>query len=246
MIISHRHRFIFIHLHKTAGDAISEALSSELTREDFVLRTDIQAWWQWRTQRPDPRLRPLKKHSPASMIRECVSTEVWEGYFKFGFVRHPVDRVVSLYQYAEKKVTERRRLLPRNAWYLTPPGRRADPLRWASSRAYLDSDSFSEFIRHPLLELDLAMQPQTRSLCDDNGDLLVDFVGTFEHLDADFRQVQERIGLAATPLARRNVSRRPESRSDPLSSDDRAYLVERFRSDFFRFGYPLEPEPQIR
>lgn len=236
MIISYRRRFIFIHLHKTGGDSISTALASSLDNSDFVLQNDWQAWVQrLRFGGRHTDLAVLRKHSPALAVAHAVPPNIWEDSFKFSFVRHPIARTVSLYRYAARKSAERARTIPRNAWYLTRPGRLTDPRRWPSVRALIDAPDFSEFIRHPLLDRDLSMSSQWSLLSDESGHLLVDFVGRFERLESDFHTVQERIGLPKTRLGRFNMSQATDQLE--ISADDRAYLARRFESDFTHFGY---------
>jgi hypothetical protein len=236
VIISHRHRFIFIHLHKTAGDSICEALRPQLARSDFVLQSDFQAWVQKHTTRPPEADLGLRKHSSALAVREKIGMEVWASYYKFAFVRHPFDRALSLYHFAAKKAEERQRLIPRNAWYLTPPGRKTDPLHWRTVEAYLETDSFSSFLRYPGLGEDIGMRPQIDSLADEAGTLLVDFVGRFERLPDDFRVVQDAIGVGSSMLGRRNASANSGAATE-LSREDRAFLYDRFRTDMAAFGY---------
>lgn len=236
MIISYSRRFIFVHIHKTGGDSVATALRPVLNASDVVLKND---WHDWLTKfgpsRGRPELTQLRKHSPASAIASVVPQEMWDDSFKFAFVRHPVARTVSLYKYAARKADERRKLLPRNVWYLTPPGRSGDPLGWHSVRAYLETSSFSEFIRHPLLDQDLAMSPQWLSLCDRTGDMLVDFVGRFEALQEDFEHVLDRIDVPRSVLGWHNAS---QSQAEIIvSRDDRDYLAKRFEGDFVHFGY---------
>lgn len=240
MIISYKHHFIFIHIHKTGGDSISTALSPFLDSSDFVLKNDWQAWLQkLRSGSRHSELATLRKHSPASAVVRVVPEHVWDGSFKFAFVRHPITRAVSLYKYAARKADERTRLIPRNVWHLIPPGRRTDPLRWPSVRAFADAPAFCDFIRHPLLERELSMSSQWSSLSDESGRQLVDFVGRFERLEDDFNLVRDRLGLPEVSLGRHNVSHRPKELE--ISRDDRRYLAKRFEDDFERFGYdPFE------
>lgn len=77
MIISHDLRFIFIHVQKTGGTSIMQALLTQVKKSE-----------------------PL----PESMFHASI-TEVLEkfpetkGYFKFAFIRNPWDRLVSLYEF---------------------------------------------------------------------------------------------------------------------------------------------------
>jgi chondroitin 4-sulfotransferase 11 len=68
MIINHQHRFIFIHIQKTAGSSITEALN----RLDGSQQLGYQ-------------------HS----MMNSLETAIYEGYWVFCFVRNPFDRLVS-------------------------------------------------------------------------------------------------------------------------------------------------------
>jgi len=238
VIISYSRKLVFVHIHKTGGDSITAALLPMLFRSDIVLKNDLQAWLQkLRLGRSHPELAALRKHSPAVAIAQVVPAEFWASSFKFAFTRHPIGRTVSLYKFALRKARERRRFVPRNAWYLSPPGRRTDPLHWHSVEAFLDTESFSDFIRHPLLQNDLTMRPQWHSVSDGTGRMLVDFVGRFERLQEDFHEVQDHLGLPRTTLEWRNSSRDVIAATIKITTEDREYLADRFRVDFDHFGY---------
>lgn len=239
VIISDHRRFIFIHIHKTAGDSITEALKPSLGRSDFIVRTDLQAWLRrYRVGSNDAEFGGLKKHTPALTVKEQLSEDKWENYFKFAFVRNPIGRVLSLYHYAARKAEERQRILPRNAWYLSRPGKKSDPLNWPSVRAFFATDSFSSFIRHPLLDYEGGMRTQSEFLCDLDGNLLVDFVGRFENLSKDFLHVQKRIDVPSAPLAWSNSSSNSMVEAK-LSPEDTEFLVHKFQADYTRFNYEL-------
>ena len=95
-----------------------------------------------------------------------------------------------------------------------------------------------------------SMQPQSASLCDDEGNVLVDFIGRFERISEDFSHVEETLGLSQLSLKWRNASQGPHqlferqnawrnrrAEQDELTADDIAFLAARFEDDFRRFGY---------
>jgi chondroitin 4-sulfotransferase 11 len=78
MVISDRHRCIFVHVQKTGGASI-EAL---LRQSDPTISGGMHM---------------QRRHHFARAIRPIAGAERWERYFKFAFVRNPWDRLVSWY-----------------------------------------------------------------------------------------------------------------------------------------------------
>lgn len=241
MIISFERKFVFVHVHKTGGDSIAAALGPLLGRGDLALKSDFQQWTQKVGARPSREgSKVLRKHSTALTVRDYLSVEQWDRFYTFTFVRHPVSRAISLYSFAKMKFEERQRVAPRNLWYVMPAGRRTDPQRWPSVQAYQETSSFSEFLRHPLIDAAPAMRPQWHWVCDTSQRILVDFVGRFENLAEDFGTVQDQIGVPRRELPWRNASRSGRAPHPAVTDSDRALLFERFKADFAIFGYDPE------
>ncbi|HEX4872720.1 MAG TPA: sulfotransferase family 2 domain-containing protein [Nevskiaceae bacterium] len=99
MIISHRHRFIFIAVPKTATHAIRQALRPQLGEDDLE-----QVGLFVKKQFPFPALREIPHgHISALQIRPVLGEALFGGYFKFGFVRHPFERFVSYCAFLAKR-----------------------------------------------------------------------------------------------------------------------------------------------
>jgi hypothetical protein len=227
VIISHSRQFVYLHLHKTAGESVTATLRPALAAGDLEVR-----------DRPEVTVNGMRlgKHSTALEARAALGPEVWARYRTFSFVRHPFDRTLSLYRYiAEWSAPPELGLLQRIGLRSVP--KRGDRSDWPEVRAYRATRTVSEFIRHPALDHAVSMRPQVSSLCDGDGDLLVDFVGRFERIAEDVAHVQATLGLPAVPLRSANVSRRRPGPDAELTPDDRALLADRFAADFERFGY---------
>lgn len=85
MLVSHKHKFIFIKTHKTAGSSIEEYLKP-YCKEDGIIDT-----FKYRS------------HRPAYSAKEMVGDEIWNSYTKICPVRNPWDKMVSLYFWRTRK-----------------------------------------------------------------------------------------------------------------------------------------------
>lgn len=129
---------------------------------------------------PDDPFDPPPPHLRAGdyLKYDLVSPEQFDAYFKFAFVRNPWDRLVSEYVY---------RLRPRKYDFKT----------WVFHR--FPRPSWDDRYCHVI--------PQYDFLHDGDGRLLVDFVGRYENLQADFEEVCRRLDLPQASLPRDNVSK---------------------------------------
>jgi hypothetical protein len=135
------------------------------------------------------------------------------GYFSFGFVRNPWDRMVSVY-------------------------RRTDPHLLEHVRGLgieLRDLAFAEFLARTAGIEHAHLAEQARFVCDASDRVLVDFVGRFETLEKDFRTVCRRLKTEA-PLPRLNASQRDDYRSY-YDERTRALVAQRYRRDIDVFGY---------
>lgn len=91
MIISHKHRYIFIAIPKTGTHAIRRALRKTMGDED-----EEQVGLFEKSQLGHPALAALGHgHITAVQASTHLEEAVWKNYFKFAFVRNPFDRLVS-------------------------------------------------------------------------------------------------------------------------------------------------------
>ena len=92
MIISHRKRFIFIHIYKVAGTSVRDAFSpyADITFRKYTLRRLLYVM----------RLaKAPEEHITTLELSARLPSSIFDSYFKFAFVRNPWDWQVSLYHY---------------------------------------------------------------------------------------------------------------------------------------------------
>ncbi|HEY2815312.1 MAG TPA: hypothetical protein VGJ03_17750, partial [Acidimicrobiales bacterium] len=86
MIISHSHKFIFIHIRKNAGISVTSTLKPYITRRDFVTYEGPRKWLRNRLP-GSAQYRALSAHSSALEVRDEIPADVWDRYYKFAIVR---------------------------------------------------------------------------------------------------------------------------------------------------------------
>lgn len=236
MIISLNRRFIFVHIHKCAGTSVEVALGKLLRHNDIVIGSTKSGE---KNQEFFKKAMGLNKHSSGLEARRWMGEDMYGKCFKFAFVRHPVDRLQSLYSYAHKLAEGTPMTDEEQAAYQrdgTLPDRA--PYRYKAVRAALKSKNFSDFALHPLTWQDAGSQPQWESVCDTNGKLIVDFIGKVETIEQDWARILAQLDLEA-PLEIRNAS---GGRSGAQLSPQALETVRgRYMKDFELFGYSAEP-----
>ena len=161
-----------------------------------------------------------EQHPDELMVLSNVPypTAAFTDYFKFGFVRHPLDRFISAWQ---DKVVDR------NHFQFGPEKRERMKTieRFATWVSKQDLRDLSETDRHVALQSRLVDLTQ------------VDFVGRIETFGPDFSEVCSRVGLSWKEPQRRNRSAPSGITRENASEELRAIVEEVYRLDYQVFGY---------
>lgn len=214
MLLSLRYKFLFIHIAKTGGTSIRSALRRYKWSDPYVIPLFLSSRMSALTSH---RIAcKLPRHAKAVAALEMLPREVFEGLFKFAFVRNPWDLQVSSYHHVRR---ERPHLLK-------------------------GIDDFEGFLRWKLapdrpyqFHLDTSIQLQSDYLVDLHGNIIVDFIGRFERLGDDFEEACLRIGIRPPALP---YKRRAKNRTDyrKYYTDATKHLVmDYFKKDIEIFGY---------
>jgi chondroitin 4-sulfotransferase 11 len=164
---------------------------------------------------------------PHSFIN-AINLEQYNEYFKFCFVRNPWDRLFSWYKMMLKKGVHNDfsdYLLNNSSNFfeflnLTNVIYETYPLEWDGIRPYPKSISFN----------------QLDYITDNNGNILVDFIGRFESLNEDYNKVMEKIGITNLPLPHINKSTSGEYKYFYTESDiEKVYKL--YKKDIKYFNY---------
>jgi len=154
-----------------------------------------------------------RRHQGALELKSLLPAQRWDSYFKFAFVRNPWDRLVSWYFMCVQA---------------TAPN--------AFARYVMENvPTFEDFVVRPTGILERTTRNQLDYLVDADGRMLVDRVGRYEALDADFSDVMRRLGISGA-LPRANPSAH-ESYRHYYGDDLRAIVARRFARDIEAFGY---------
>ncbi len=80
-LISHWRGYVFVHVPKTGGGSVFHALIGSIPKSDRRLAY------------------AAGHHATALDLRSMLGRDKWKAFFKFGFVRNPYERAISIWSY---------------------------------------------------------------------------------------------------------------------------------------------------
>jgi len=212
MIISHSKKFVFVHIQKNAGTSITKYLAKYQTYQDIVLGC---THFGNEVMPLYHKKFNLHKHSQAKNIRNIMGDETWSKYFSFSFVRNPYDRMVSLYNWCRK-------------------GKFDFPI----CKEAINAKDFSQFIRGECFQ---SLPQQLEYLSNNKGDIIVDFVGKQENIQADFDRVCKKLQIPNINMSKFKHNVRVRSHDNYqdyyTSKEDIEIVKNKFASDIKFFEY---------
>ncbi len=200
MIISRDKRFLFFAFNKTGTTSIEHVLS-----EYNSLPMHLLLMLKYKLQKQDS-ARPIFKHAKPAEIRRLMSEKEWSSYFKFGFVRNPWSRAVSLYNYHKKS-----------------------PHRFPTAQG-----TFTEWLERG--GSGTIRKSMLKFASDDQGNIILDFIGKYETLHHDFKNICDKLGLDCPALPHLNASTQSDY-VDYYDENTRRIIAAWSREDIAFFKY---------
>lgn len=155
-MISDKLKTIFVHIPKTGGASIESIIWPPISE-----RTEEQLWNGMIDKFHNKYQTGGLQHLHAEQIKKEIGEQRFNEYYKFSIVRNPWERTISQFFYLKK---------------------RTDLLDFIGLKK---SVSLKEYLKRIQQKLHVQWEPQYKFLLNSNGDLLVDFIGRFEHLERD-------------------------------------------------------------
>ena len=220
MIFSEKHKFIFIHIPKTAGSSINTALCLE----EYEPRQGLIFSRGSTNNNKKVRVSVFNNQSSSvyfensvdyahpfyPIIRFLVQPHIDDpSYFSFAFVRNPFDRIVSAYTYAQ-----RRKEFEGNESNVDPDFIFSSFTEFCKN--YLSKDNLCD----PVTKYNIHFLPQYKFLYDpkeadsENGRPFVSYVGKFENIKDDFGYICKKINIRNTTLPKVRDQKRKKHYSE--------------------------------
>jgi hypothetical protein len=217
MILSHGRGYLFLHIPKTGGTALTLALEARAMKDDLIISDTPKG------RARSGRLAGIKtkgrlwKHSTLCDLEGLVGPADLDGLFILTMVRNPWDRVVSLYHWLR--------------------GQTFPHALVGLAKAH----DFSGFLNHAQTRMLLSAWPARAYVQDRAGMDRCRLFIRLEHLEADITPFEAHLGFRVTPLARVNMSERVRDWRGYYTDSDAALLGAVCAEDIAQFGYRFDP-----
>jgi len=206
--LNHIDRFIFVHVAKTAGSSISSLIGG-------TGHSTLCTYY--------------------NRFHRGVDPFDYHGYFKFGFVRNPYDRIVSAWANSCMKLGRPNQFVHslqfdefiKKLYSIKDDIHSYKELEWKAG-GFPSCEGLGKLIHycpaHPCLSVD--------------GELATDFTGRFENLLEDWNYISGLVG-AKSELPHSRASARESWTEYYTNSDTRRMVEDLYQIDFEQFNYSL-------
>ena len=135
--------------------------------------------------------RPSHRQHLPWYVYKAANRTYFQKAFKFAFVRNPFDRLYSAFEYLKTN----------------GGGSRDDHILGERLRAYASFDDFiCDGFHAGELRNHLLFIPQSQFILDATGELVVNHLGRYESIDADFAEISRTLGIAQQ-MEKKNINK---------------------------------------
>lgn len=220
MLISHKYKFIFIHIQKTGGSSIEQALREY--GKGAVFKTPTKS---------SKDINFKGRHLFAREVKSFVGDDLWRSYFKFCVVRNPWSRLLSWY----RRIEERGKTDPNNKFWQYVMANSCDFGSFLTNCQKVIVEKTGEKKSIIFNQLDY--------ITDENCNLMVDHVIRFENLEKDFTEICKQLKISAS-LPHINRSRHHHY-SYYYDNNTRQLVSDMYQKDISFFKYSYEDKPLL-
>jgi hypothetical protein len=218
MLLSIKHKFLFVHIAKTGGTSVRTALAPLRWTDPYFIPqficSRLSSFTGHRIGAKFPR------HSKIIAAKEMLPAELFDNLFKFAVVRNPWDLQVSSFHH----------------------------IRRERPHVMAHIDTFEEFINWKLdperpyqFHVDTSLEQQSDYLIGLHGEVLTDFIGHYETLHEDYAHICEQIGVKAPTLPhRRKATDRNKDYRSYYTDDLVDKVANHFEQDIRILNYQFE------
>lgn len=246
MIISHKHKFIFIKPRKVAGTSIELALSKFCDKEDIITGNFHDSNYEdeaFTNKGRNYEELNLSTHSKPNEIKNKISKDIWNNYYKFTIVRNPWDQVVSSYFWYkylpkpfQKNITIykiKKNLFNKKAYYIAINKIKV----LVYNTIFKNRSDFIKFIF-----LYLKQYINTAYYFDKKGNNICDFYIKYENLEEDYRKVCSKLNLPyeKLPKTKNKLRKGKKHYSDYFNKKTENKVRKLFKKEILFFNYSFE------
>jgi hypothetical protein len=243
MLISHKHKFIFVKNYKSAGTSVEEYFRK------FIVPEGINPWYRTGSGKKiklvfkDGIIGPYdtnKKqgitddvewfayHMPAQEIYNKIGEQTWNNYFKFSIIRNPFDFLISNYFWSRYKSLSKK-----------------EKKNYSRLLSELDIDqeaiNFKTYVKYMYSVFQVNKTIFGQDICMVNNAYSMDDVIRFETLEQDIVRISNTlklpIDLKSLPNKKGNIRPREATLEKMYDNETQALAQVMYAPTFMRFGY---------
>lgn len=218
MILSRGRRYIFIHIPKTGGTALTLALEARAMKDDVIVSDTPKGRARKRRLAGVEAAGRLWKHSTLADLRGLATDEEIAGFFTFTLVRNPWDRMVSYYHWLRAQGF---------AHPAVALARRTD---------------FTAFLNAPETQAAISAHPYASYVTAAGGRERCDLYLRLEHFETDAAPLETHLGFRPGALPRTNESARARDWRGYYADATAEIVARSCAQDISRFGYRFDPD----